>query len=383
MSKRTPKGMGSVLEYRPGKYRTWLDLGVDEYGKRLRKTFSGNTQEEVVKKLDEFKEEKRKGTIVLNDRTTFHEFANRWLETKETQVKASTYESYKNTCTTHFFPALGRRAMQKITTAQINDFLQKKMSSGLAPASVARLKAILHAIFNLAVREGLVGRNVIEATSTIKREQKETFTLSVEDIDKILKTAEAYDQENWAQGKKTSAMYHLILLAISTGCRRGELLGLKWNAVDATSNIITIRSNLVEVYGKIHIETPKTRSSKRTIALDKIVLDKLLELKDKHEVKSPWVFHNRLGEHLFPSNVGRSFDIIRKRARLPHIRFHDLRHTHATLLIAHGVDMKTVSERIGHEDIRTTLNLYTHALPQKDREAAELIGKLMNPHEVK
>ena len=82
MSKRTPKGMGSVLEYRPGKYRTWLDLGVDEYGKRLRKTFSGNTQEEVVKKLDEFKEEKRKGTIVLNDRTTFHEFANRWLETR-------------------------------------------------------------------------------------------------------------------------------------------------------------------------------------------------------------------------------------------------------------------------------------------------------------
>ena len=108
-----------------------------------------------------------------------------------------------------------------------------------------------------------------------------------------------------------------------------------------------------------------------------------MEPKDKHEVKSDWVFHNRLGEHLFPSNVGRSFDIIRKRAGLPHIRFHDLRHTHATLLIAHGVDMKTASERIGHEDIRTTLNLYTHALPQKDREAAELIGKLMNPSEVK
>jgi integrase len=165
-------------------------------------------------------------------------------------------------------------------------------------------------------------------------------------------------------------MYHIVLIALATGARRGELLALKWDNINFVNNTITIKENLVEVKGGVQIHSPKTKASRRTIAVHPSVLAQLEELRSE----SDWVFHTGNGKQLSPSNVSHSYQRLLGEANLPNIRFHDLRHTHATLLIANGHNIKTVSARIGHTDIKITLNLYAHALPEQDREAADKIG---------
>ena len=377
-SKRATKGMGSVSEYLPGKWRGWVDLGNDiETGKRLRKSFTGKSHTEVVNKMKQVLEEKRKGVAVINNAITFYEFSNRWLDTKENRVKLSSYMGYKDTCKGHFKDFFGHMQMQKVTTAVINNYLNKKMKEGRASSSLTRQRTLLHNIFELAVSEGVIGTNPVRGTTSLIKTNKETHSLLPEDIEKILETAKAYDNREREHGKMSTRMYPLIYIAIATGARRGELLGLQWDAIDFDLGRIAIRQNLVEVSGEIIIDTPKTDGSRRVIAVGQDVLDILKELKDSQKVETEWVFTTRSGQYVYPSNIAGGFKTIRSLAGLSHIRFHDLRHTHATLLIGSGVDMKTVSSRIGHKDIRTTLNLYTHVLPENDRKAASLISSFL------
>lgn len=370
---RGVKGLGTVYEYEPNKWRCLLELEPDENGKRKRKSFSGSSQQEVVDMLQKFQAEKLKGTLVVTNKTNFYEYSNRWLKTKENTVKPTTYQSYLETCKLHFKKALGRSEMQKITTQQINNYLNSKLVSGLATATVTKHKALLHSVFHQAVQEGVIGRNPVEHAITIAHEQEDIKVINPREIVKLLRVAKVYDCRNKRQGKKSS-MYLLILLAVMTGARRGELLALKWDSINLTKGLLTIKDNLVEVNGKVTIETPKTRRGKRTIAIDTKVLEELAKAKETSE--SSWIFSTRSGGYLMPSNVSRSFISIRKNAKL-NITLHGLRHTHATLLISKGIDMKTVSERVGHEDVRTTLNLYTRALPERDREAAKMIESLL------
>lgn len=381
--KRRPKGDGSVQQLAPNKFKIAITIGRDNQGKQVRKSFTGKTQGEVIKKLNEFKTEQVQGTLVRTDNIKLSEFIKRWLETKEGQTKKTTYESYVYTCDQHIIPTLGKLKVQKITTASLNDYIKSKLKGGLSPASITRQRAILHNILDLAVKEGIVPRNVAEHCMTIKLEREETKTLSPEDITNLLNVAKDIYERDKGKGNKFYQIYHIVLIALATGARRGEILALRWSNIDLEKNTIAIKENLVEVKGGILIETPKTKTSRRVIAIDPKVLEQLDELREVNRIlyekkfdsdEPGYVFYTRYGNPITPSNMSRAWRDLIAETGMEGIRFHDLRHTHATLLVASGTNIKTVSSRIGHNDTRITLDLYSHALPEKDREAAEKSG---------
>jgi integrase len=380
--KRRPKGDGSVQQIGTNKFKIQLDLDRDANGKRQRKSFTGRTQGEVVKKLNAWKADQLKGTLVANSSIRFSEYVKRWLEIKKGQTKRSTYESYVDVCESHITPVLGPHKVQKVTTANLNDYIQTKLKAGLSTATVTRQRAIIHNILDLAIKEGIVGRNVSDNCTTLTIQREQTKTLSLEEITKLLEVAKGIYEADKGKGNKFFQIYHIVLLALATGARRGEILALKWENIDFDKNVITIRDSLTEAEGGVYIDTPKTNASRRVIAVDLAVLKELQELKKVNDEltkkivdkESPWVFSTRDCKPLTPSNMSRAWRSLLADAELKDIRFHDLRHTQATHLIANGTNIKTVSARMGHATTRITLDLYAHALPEQDREAAERMG---------
>lgn len=215
-------------------------------------------------------------------------------------------------------------------------------------------------------------KNPMRKTLALPKVQrrKPTF-LSEEEISKLLNYSKTLKGEETTRSK----VHYLILLALATGARYGELTALKWASLDLKKSIIHISENLGYITGKgLTISSTKTEGSTRSISVDTKVLKELQEIKGD----SPFVFTNSAGNLLFAANVNRTFrEIVKKVPNIPQIRFHDLRHTHATLLIAQGVDIKTVSERLGHKNIQLTLDLYAHVLPKNDEKAALLMGNIL------
>lgn len=379
-AKRRHKGEGTITRLDERRWRVLFELPPVN-GKRTRKTAVVYSEREAVKKLNEFKAEQTKGTLVANSDIRFSEYAKRWLALKENNTKPTTYGSYVQTIDRYLAPTFGELKLQKIKTAHINDFIAKELKEGLSTATVARHRAILHGVFELAVSEGVVPLNICDNTDSIRIEHKDTRALSEEEANLLLVTAREDYEKNKGKGNKFWQLYHILLLAMSAGLRRGELLALKWSKVDLKNHTVRIDENMVEVKGGVQFGSPKSKKSKRTIALDEAVIEKLKELDDG---KSDYVFHTRDGNHLTPSNVNRAFRKLVQDSGIAHVRFHDLRHTHATLLISKGVDVKTVSERLGHDDVRLTLQQYTHVISEADRKAAVLASNLLkvSDHEI-
>jgi len=373
---RRPRGDGSIQQLPNGKYKAQITIGYDESGKQRKKSFTGRTQGEVVKRLNEYKAEQLKGKLVKSDAVTVEGYSKRWLEIKKEQVKQSTYETYEYVCAHDIIPTLGKHKLQKLTTTILNDYFRSQLKSGLSPKTISKQRGVIHNLLDLAVKEGKIPQNPVVNCMTIALEKFESKTLAPEDITRLLEVAKEAWNKYKGYGNKFYQMYHMILLAITTGTRRGEMLGLKWNNVDFDKNTITIKEALVAVKGGVKMETPKTKTSRRVIAVDVQVLEQLKELKEVNDSlkKSEWVFCNKFGKPIIPANMTRIWGRLLKEVGIEGIRFHDLRHTHATLLVANGTNLKTVSARMGHNDIRITLDLYSHALPEQDREAATIAG---------
>jgi integrase len=367
---RRNKGEDSITEMTDGRFRVQIDIGFDSRGQRRRKVRICKNKTEAVNALKQLRFDKAKGNLTIEKSCKLSEFIERWIKEKKSNTKQSTYESYEDTCRLHITPALGWNRLDKITKSHINDYLNQKSQSELAPSTVRRHKAILYSIFSLAESEGLISKNVVEGSSKVATGVKidAIRILTKQEKDKLLEVArKAYEKKGEGHFKLA---YHIVLLALATGCRRGELLGLKWENVDLQDKKISIRQNIVEVKGGIRIETPKTKGSIRTISIDQDTVKALEELSDS----STWVFSNKKGGPLVPSNLGRAFRELLSEAGISGVRFHDLRHTHATELIRMGVKTKTVSKRLGHADVATTLRIYVHSGDEDDQEAAQSMG---------
>jgi integrase len=367
---RRNKGEDSITEMPGGRYRVQIDAGFDSQGQRRRKVRICSSKTEAVNVLKQLRLDKSKGNLTIEKSCKLSEFTERWLKEKKANTKQSTYESYDDTCRLHIIPAIGRFRLDKITKAHINDYLNQKSQSGLAPATVGRHKAILHGLFSLAESEGLLSKNVVQGSTKVARgvQVESIRILTKQEKDTLLKVArKAYEKEGDGHFKLA---YHIVLLALATGCRRGELLGLTWANVDLRANKITIKNNIVEVKGGIRLETPKTKGSIRTISVEPYVMKELAELKGTSE----WVFHNRKGEVLIPSNVGRAFRALLVDSGITGVRFHDLRHTNATEVMKATGDIKTLSKRLGNSDVATTLRIYVHSDEEEDEKAAKSMG---------
>lgn len=359
VKRRRSKGEGGITEYRKGHYRAFLDLGKDpKTGKRVRKTFTGKTKQEVIEKLNKAKYEKQEGLLTLTEKTPLRLFIRHWLELKKCAVKETTYSSYTWLLNTHIIPVIGDHPINDIKTLHLNQ-LFTKMGSGAPTKKV--VKAVLHNVFKIAVKEGLLASNPVEGMETLRAKQREIRPLTSEEIKKLLETAKYYPP-----------FYHALKLALETGMRRGEIFGLHWDDIDFKESTITVRRIVTHAGGKQVISTPKTEKSRRTISVSPPLLSELLSLRKKD---CDIVFSNQEDTYISVFSVSSRFRTLLKHSGLRRdIRFHDLRHTNATMLIAAGVNMKTVSTRLGHSSITITLDRYAHAVKEEDRKAAEIMN---------
>ena len=367
---RRPKGDGSVQKMPNGKYKIQITIGYDANKRQRKKSFTGNTEKEAISALTKFKIEKSKGTLVVSNKYTVSEFIQRWLSNKKSELKETTYSNYVNVCNKHLIPKLGSTRIQKLTTAKINDYFTACIKEGLSQVSLRKHKSMIHDVLELAINENVIGANCAIRSNSLKSSTRKMNVLSTDEIKKLLdKAKELLDVKR----KRLRLAYYIILLTLATGLRLGELLGLQKEDIDMDRNTISVRHNLTRVNRQFKLDTPKTKSSWRTISVDPQVLKIIKEI----FTDNSYVFHTVKGDPLSPSNTSSLFQEVLAMANIKDVRFHDLRHTHATQLIASGCSIKMVSERLGHSNVNITLSLYVHSLPEQDHEAAKIMGKML------
>ena len=352
-------------------------------GKRRQRTKTvRGTKKEAEKVLADILASIDKGTYVTPTTMTLAEFLERWLrDYARPNLRATTVSSYEVQIRKHIIPALGGTRLDQLAPAQLQDFYHAKLENGrldgeggLSRRTVAYFHMILRRSLSHAVKWQMIPRNPADAVESPKAEQKEMKYWNREQVQTFLESIAGH------------RMYALYYLALSTGLRQGELLGLRWEEVSLEGKELWIRRVLARTMdGKVYLSAPKTDRSVRSIALsdhdvDILRMHRSTQAAEKLKVgefyeDNDLVFSTEIGTLFHPRNVLRQFKEMAKKAGVPPIRFHDLRHTHATLALASGVHYKVVQERLGHSKFTTTLDIYGHLLPNMQSEAAETIAR--------
>ena len=385
---------GSITRRADGRWHARVSL---EEGKR--KHFYGKTRQEVAAKLTAALRDRDQGLpLVRDERQTLAQYLEGWLTTMRANVRPRTWQRYEQYVRLHTVPQLGRVALLKLTAQQIESLYANRLEAGCAPSSVKHLHTLLHKALEDALRLGLVQRNVVDLARAPRAGRSEMRVLSLEQVKTLLRVA---------RGDRFEALY---VLAVTTGMRRGELLALKWRDVDLGSELdvdhsvanrsasgqaarsgqpaLQVRATLQKTKGGFVFAEPKSAHSRRRIALTAAAAKALSRHRARQEQERlalgpEWeeqdlVFCTHQGRPLIGSNVlNQNFHPLLKRAGLPRIRFHDLRHSCATLLLLRGVHPKVVSELLGHASVSLTLDVYSHILPDMQREATTALDLML------
>ncbi|QYJ15625.1 Tn916 family transposase [Rubrobacter xylanophilus DSM 9941] len=331
---------------------------------RKRKTVYGKTRKEVAAKLAKEISNRESGLTFDARNLTVGGYLDLWLrDSVQDTVRLTTYQGYERVVRLHIKPALGRVKLDRLTPAHVRGLYRERLEAGLAPRMVQLVHAILHKALGQAVNDGLIPRNVTETVKAPRPVKKEMRPLSPAQARTLLQAA---------RGDRLEALY---TLALTTGMRQGELLGLKWEDIDLEGGILQVRRTLsTATGGGFGFNPPKTAKSRRSIRLPELALSSLRrhrrsQLEERMKLAGLWQDHDLV----FTTGVGtpmsradlitRSFKPLLRRAGLPDIRFHDLRHTCATLLLSRGAHAKLVQELLGHSTIAMTLDTYSHVLP--------------------
>lgn len=370
---RAPRGQGSITSYGDGKFKGIITIGykldpVTKKNKRLTKTFTGKTRKEVQAKITEYQYKVNAGKInPLAAPLTFKQYSERWLMMKKTTLKPQTYRNYESNMQCLDF---GNKVMKDITVSDVNTLLLTLLQT-LSPATVRGRHALLKSVFEGARKEKLIIENPVEDSMRIKAQVDHTVTemhvLTKEESTNVLLKTKEMKAPIW--------FYPLIRTALETGMRKGELRALQYKALG--KDTIYIKASVEDSAGKgATLTTPKTRASVRRIHVSTSLIEILQALPHKDE--NSFVFHTKNETLIANSDIQYYFNALKKVSNIDKpLHFHDLRHTHATLLIMAGVNIKTVSTRLGHASVSITLNRYTHALPQQDKEASEMICSML------
>jgi integrase len=374
-----------MRERSPGHWQLRVFAGADEAGHplQLSKTFVGG-ERQAGKALAEFVAEVEKGSF---DRTraTVGELLDKWLEHIESLGRRpSTIAGYRNKIEHTIRPELGEIKLSRLRADDLDARYRKWTAKGLAPATVRQCHAILSAALHQAEKWAWIARSPASHASPPTVHQKDLSVPTPEQLQTLVSRAEATD----------TVLGTAVALAALTGARRGELAALRWSDVDLDSGRLRIAKSLVLVAGDFVVGPTKTHQV-RTIALDGLAVEVLRrrllymeELSTKAEsplVEDPYVlsYNANGGRAVVPDTISHRFAAICRSLRTGRndnawsFRFHDLRHFSVTTLIAAGVDVRTVSERHGHAQATMTLNRYAHALPERDREAAAILGRTL------
>jgi integrase len=366
---RRGNGEGGVSRRKDG---SWMArYTVQTPTGRKRKVLYAKSHEEARRKLTEALAARDRGIAYDSEGLTVGEYLARWLEDSvRGSVKVNTYQSYASLVRLHVRPTLGRTKLAALTPARIQALYRAKLDEGLAPKSVKYIHTTLHRALKQAVRWSLVPRNAAAEADPPRVRTPEMRPLSPAQARTLLQTA---------KGNRLEALY---VLAVSTGMRQGELLGLGWKDVDLEAGVVRVRRTLTLAKGGPRLTEPKTRSSRRQIRLTSGAVDALERHRERQEAEgaargdgwNAWdlVFCTKRGTPIRRDNLhDKHWKPLLRRAGLPDVRFHDLRHTCATLLLTKGVHPKTVSEMLGHSSIAITLDTYSHVIPGMQEAAAK------------
>ncbi len=377
---------GNIEKRGENTWRIRVYLGTDPDGKQryYRETVHG-TKKAAQQRLTELLRELDTGGFVEPSRETFAEYLERWLrDYAEHAVRPSTLRGYAMMIRRHIAPALGHIPLAKIRPMDLQqyyaDALRKGRQDGrgeaLSPQTVLHHHRLIHRALEQAVRWGLVARNVADAVEPPRVSRAEQRTWTPEEARQFL------------EALKGHRLYALYATAIMTGMRRGELLGLQWDDVNLEAGWLSVRQALLEVEYRPRLMETKSRSSVRRVSIP----PELVEILKAHRIAQAkerlamgpmyedhgLVFCQPNGRPLHPHNVSaRQFPRLCEAAGVPRIRFHDLRHTHATWLLAAGVHPKVVAARLGHSSTNLTLDTYSHVIESVEREAGDVVGRLL------
>ncbi|MBA3826198.1 MAG: site-specific integrase [Ktedonobacterales bacterium] len=343
-----------------------------------RRTASAKSRTEARTKRDELLHlaEQRARLTPGRNYATFGDYLDVWVATMAPSVKPTTAVFYERYARLHAAD-LAPIAPEHLKPQHIQQVYAKMLEKGFSTTTVRHLHATLHRAFENGVRQGVFSQNLCELIDAPRIAQKEMRVFSMEQSRQFLAAI---------QGTRFEALF---ALALSTGMRRGEILGLTWENVDLDRGIIYVQRNLQHVRGVVMMQEPKTKQGRRHLFLGPIARQALIEHRERQnreravmewdEQKWNLVFTTTKGTPMHPTTLLlKHYDPIIKQAGLPHIRFHDLRHTAATLLLEAGINPKVVSEMLGHSSIAITLALYSHVTPAMQYGAMQAMDRVLS-----
>lgn len=365
---------GSVTHRPDGLWEARITL---DGGKR--KSFYAKTRQEVARKLAAALRDQEAGLPVVDSAQTVEQYLKSWLEAAKPTIRDRTWVGYELRMRLHVIPTLGATRLTKLTAQQVQLLYAQKLEEGLSTTTVHHIHAVLHRAFDAALRLGLVQRNILDMVEVPRMLHHEMKTLSAEQAQQLLAVA---------RGNRLEALY---VMALATGMRQGELLALRWHDVDLDGGSLQVRAAVHYTKDGYVFAEPKTKHSRRRIALSQMCVTALREHRALQQVErealgSAWtdldlVFPNTVGTPFGAENlVQREFYPLLKQAGLPRVRFHDLRHTAATLLLERGINAKVVSEMLGHSDVSITLGIYTHVMPHMQQQAADAMDAALRDY---
>ena len=371
-ARRRGNGEGTILKRADGR---WAAAIVVDY---RRKWIYGKTRRDVADRLRKIQGDVAEGRPVIDERLTMAEYLNRWLyEVAKQRTRPMTWRGYEQLVRVHILPSLGRVRLAKLTPQHVHSLVNQKVREGrLSPRTIQYMHSVLRAALNQAVRWQMVHYNAAAMVSPPRGARREAMALSPEEARRLLDAA---------RGDRLEALYSV---ALALGLRQGEALGLKWGDIDLDSGMLRVRraSQRIPHQGTQLVET-KTARSRRTLIMPPIVISALRahrarQVMERLAAGERWadldlVFPSKRGTLADGPNITHRFHRLLKRAELPAMRFHDLRHACASLLLVQGVHPRVVMETLGHSQISLTMNTYSHVLPAMQREAAARLDELL------
>lgn len=380
--------MAHVRKTKSGKWKATVEMGRDPAtGRRKRRYKTFERKKDAQAWIAKMQTEKNLGIAVDPTGFTVHDYLLKWLQDyAKPNLAPTTYDGYKIIVERHLIPALGAIKLGELKPMHIQSYQTQKLqkgrrdgqAGGLSKKTLLQHHRVLSKALKQAVRWQLIPYNPAEAVPAPSPDKPEIKVLTAKQVEKLLEVA---GEGTW--------IYYLIYLAVNTGMRRGELLGLRWSDVNFREKTIYIRQTLVQTTEGTVFKPPKTKASIRSIEIfddDVAVLKELKKKQAEYQLFYGPEYNNEYnlvlcyedGSVPSPYTASEKFSKIAKKAGFPEFTLHDLRHTHASLMLEAGAPMKVIQERLGHSTITTTMDTYSHLMPNMQKEAVKKFKEHMN-----